>query len=82
MKYKKIVKNGGKIMKKTWKNVEFNTKDENYIIKHLKCYLKAIKVKFETSGAYGNTHFEIFCNDSETEKINNYIDMCIAMDRI
>ena len=41
----------------------------------VRAYLIEHGIKFETSGCYSDTHFEILCNIDETDAINDWIDL-------
>ena len=56
-------------MSKTWKNVELTKARAD----HLKAFLKKGNIKYEPSGAGDLIHFEIYCDETETEEINEFL---------
>lgn len=54
-----------------WVSVELKERSE---IVALMLYLTLEETKFETSTAYGYTHFEVYCTEEQMGKINNFID--------
>lgn len=55
---------------KKWYNVEL----EGYDIIRLKLYCDENKIQYETSGAGEYTHFEIYCNEKEAIKMNDFLN--------
>jgi hypothetical protein len=53
-----------------WYNTELSRQDAE----RLSYYLTKNSIKFETSGAYNLTHFEILATPKQAEMINTWID--------
>lgn len=54
---------------RTWKNVELNKADAEF----LKTTLKLFSIRYEPSSCGDLIHFEILCNDAETELIDAFL---------
>lgn len=59
-------------MGRTWKSVEIKCGDRAEKFRH---FLKANGYRYEPSGCWNYIHFEIYCNKTETEKINRFLDI-------
>lgn len=57
-------------MKREWRGLTCGGE----MAKGVRAYLKENQYRFETSGCYDKTHFEIWCNQDETDTINDWID--------
>lgn len=55
---------------RTWKNIELKKEEAE----KLKAFLKTNKITYEPSGCYDYIHFEILCNERETETINQFLE--------
>lgn len=55
---------------KRWYNIDLKNDDA---IMALRLYLRAHGIKYETSGNYNMTHFEIYCDSITAALIDNYI---------
>ena len=56
---------------KRWYNIDLINDDD---IIALRMYLRDNGIKYETSGNYNMTHFEIYCDAEMAVKIDDYIN--------
>lgn len=58
-----------------WKNVELNNNLALLMKQKLKEMSEKDKdLKYETSGAYNLTHFEVFVTDKQAGELNDFLD--------
>lgn len=56
---------------KRWYNIDLQN---DAVITALRMYLRCHGIKYETSGNYNMTHFEIYCDSKTATLIDNYIN--------
>lgn len=56
---------------KRWYNIDLQN---DVVISALRMYLRGHGIKYETSGNYNMTHFEIYCDSETAKNIDDYIN--------
>lgn len=60
----------------------YNIEIDKVNAEYLKEYLHINNISFEPSQCYNNIYFSITCTEAEADKINNYINELLALDKM